>query len=193
MKRNIKISAFSVAVLISVYYFLGAHIFAAFAVSVLVHELGHVAGVLLCGGRIGDINLKTGGFFLTGTGVFTQIGVIISLIFGPLCGFALAAICAELPLCEDSFLCFEISRISFALSVYNLLPALQLDGGRILDCLLARCVDTEKRTVILDAAGIISGVAAALAGAALSDIILLGAGLWLLISQTGIVKNRRVM
>ncbi len=193
MKRNIKISALSLALLFSVYYFLGTYIFAAFVVSVLVHELGHVIGILLCGGKIENISLKAGGFYLTGTGVLTQTGVIISLFSGPLFGFVLAAVCAEMPLCDGNYFCFEISRISFVLSVYNLLPAVQLDGGRILDCLLAGFIDTKNRTAILNAAGIISGAAVVLVGAVLSDIILVGAGLWLLISQTGIVKNKRVM
>lgn len=189
MKRRKRVGALSAAVLISVYYFYGIRIFAAFIISIAAHEAGHIIGFLLSGGRIKDFRIEAGGFSISGTGINSNAGEILMLLAGPISGFALAGICV---LTESLFL-KTVSAVSLMLSVYNLMPALPLDGGRITERLLSSKYDRRKAEKILEISGIICGAVSVLTGAYFSQFVLMGGGLWLLIAQTGIVKNRRLL
>lgn len=193
MKHGTRISAICVAVLLSVYYFYGLEIIIAFIAAVCAHELGHMAGILLFGGRIKSISLEVGGFSMDGAGLVSRIGEIFALISGPALGIILAAACLYNNFGKYDYVFKAMGRISFWLSVYNLLPAMPLDGGRITERVLSERIGRDKTERILEVTGIISGVFTALTGAFSSKLILIGGGIWLLIAQTGIVKRRRVL
>ena len=84
--------------------------------------------------------------------------------------------------------------MSLALNIYNLIPALPLDGGRALLLLLS---GRENARRAIGLCGVVSGLITALAGLAMlrSPIgaALTLAGVWILIAQTGIVKSMRMM
>lgn len=193
MKRGVRISAICVAVLLSVYYFYGLEIIIAFIASVCVHELGHIAGIILFGGRIKSFSLEAGGFSMDGAGLVSRIGEIFALSFGPALGIILAAACVCINFSKYDYVFKAMGRISFWLSVYNLLPAMPLDGGRITERMLSVIISREKSEKILETSGVISGISTALMGAFSSKLIFVGGGICLLIAQTGIVKRRRVL
>lgn len=193
MKRGVRISAICVAVLLSVYYFFGLEIIISFIAAVCVHELGHITGIILFGGRIKSFGLEAGGFSMDGAGLVSRIGEIFALISGPALGIILAAACLYNNFGKYDYVFKIMGRISFWLSAYNLLPAMPLDGGRIAERVLSVRISRDKTERILEVTGIISGVFTALMGAFSSKLTLVGGGICLLIAQTGIVKSRRVL
>ena len=74
------------------------------------------------------------------------------------------------------------------------MPALPLDGGRVLFCAIPSRVKAEK---ILDVSGMQTGFALIIIGLYFlgkeSGAAFLISGMWVLIAQTGIVKNLRML
>ena len=90
----------------------------------------------------------------------------------------------------------ECAGYGAILTAYNLLPALPLDGGRAVFALLSKAMGFERAKNIIELSGFITGLGLAAAGLAMLGkelgAALLIAGIWLLIAQTGIVKNMRL-
>ena len=105
--------------------------------AVLVHELGHALALRLSGGRIRELRLEPGGFCIRYASRPDRRGEILCAAAGPAAGLLYAPAAA----------CFgpggELSAgVSLLLSVFNLLPAPPLDGGRIASALLSERVCT---------------------------------------------------
>lgn len=98
----------------------------ALSIAVLFHELGHWVAVRLCGGRLLNVSVGIGGMVME-CDVLDDGRQVLSLLCGPLFGF--------LPVLSGRFLP-ATALCSWILTVYNLLPILPLDGGRILQILL---------------------------------------------------------
>ncbi|MDO4815441.1 MAG: site-2 protease family protein [Bacillota bacterium] len=193
MKLGVRISAICVAVLLAVYYFYGFSTIIAFIASACVHEIGHIVGVVLFGGKIKSIHLEIGGFSMDGAGLASRMGEIVAILLGPMFGLGLAALCCNFSFGKYDYVFKLMGQISLWLSAYNLLPAMPLDGGRIAERLLSTRIRREKREKILEAFGVFSGVFAALSGIFSARYIFVGGGICLLIAQTGIVKRKRVL
>jgi Zn-dependent protease len=115
--------------------------------SVLLHELGHALVARRLGVHVSGIELS----FFGGAAKMVQMprsanheiaiaaaGPAVSLMLGGL-GFGLGAL-----LHVDLFL--QIGLINFVLAAFNLIPALPMDGGRILRALLTRRMDFVRAT-----------------------------------------------
>ena len=116
---------------------------AALLLAILVHELGHALAAKAFGCRVGDITLMFFGGYAT---IYNQPrdpwkDAALALA-GPVAGFVLwrvAAIAAAL--LPDDFLASFLSAVSvysLYLSLFNLIPAFPLDGGRVLRAVLTR-------------------------------------------------------
>ena len=135
--------------------------------SVLVHELGHALTARLYGVETKEITL----WFLGGVAQFTELprqrgAEAVVAAAGPVVSFALAGLFWWLwhGTLTSAALLFILSYLSITngfLAVFNLLPALPLDGGRIFRSLLALRLDYVRATRI--AAGL-SQVIAVLLG-----------------------------
>ena len=110
----------------------------AFFASLLLHELGHARQARREGMEIEGITLWLfggvaqfkGGFPSAGAEFRVAIaGPLVSLVLGVL--FVLLAVFAELPSVVDGVAAW-LGYINLTLLVFNLLPALPLDGGRVL-------------------------------------------------------------
>jgi Zn-dependent protease/predicted transcriptional regulator len=113
-------------------------------ISVLIHELGHAYVGQRYGAKVKEITL----WLLGGIAQFDEMpkqrgAEAVIAIAGPVTSFALAAlafaILRTVPL-ESAAAVFVLVYLMFAntaLAVFNLLPALPLDGGRVLRSLLA--------------------------------------------------------
>lgn len=122
-------------------------------VGVVLHELGHVLIARLYGVQAEEITL----WFLGGVAQFRDLprgrgAEAIVAVAGPVTSFAIAVLAGTaLGATESPFLRFLWSYLAIAnggLALFNLLPALPLDGGRILRSLIALATDRLSATRI---------------------------------------------
>ena len=153
------------------YFFDDAGLVSALAPAALAHELGHAAALRLGGARIRRVRIGVFGVELRYAGLLSTGGAVFAVAAGPAAGALYAAAAFLL---GGSF--WRLSgAVSVALTAFNLLPALPLDGGRLAEELaggpFARRL--SRATAVLMAVG---GVALF---AAYRTLSLLAMGLWL--------------
>ena len=110
--------------------------------SLLLHELGHALVARREGMEIEGITLWLFGGVAKFSGMFPSAGAEFRIaIAGPLVSlaigvaFVLVAVAASLPDAVDAVVSY-VGLVNLVLLVFNLLPALPLDGGRVLRSLL---------------------------------------------------------
>lgn len=132
----------------------------AFFVSLLAHELGHAATARREGMTIDGITLWLFGGVARFKGLFPSAAAELRIaLAGPAVSFAigigctLAAWAAPLPSAVDGVFAW-LGYVNLVLLVFNLLPALPLDGGRVLRALLwKRRGDFARATDVAAAVG----------------------------------------
>ncbi|MBA2665847.1 MAG: site-2 protease family protein [Trueperaceae bacterium] len=135
--------------------------------SVVVHELGHAMAARIYGVRTKMITL----WFLGGVaqledmprarGAEAVVAIVGPIVSGAL-SFAFAGVLRVFDLHGGAaFVIAYLALMNAGLAIFNLLPALPLDGGRVLRSLLAIPMDRERATVI---AGNVSRAVAILLG-----------------------------
>jgi len=129
--------------------------------SVLLHELGHVAAARLLRVRVLELELMpVGGAARLDNAWKLRPGQLVGVaLAGPAVNLLIALCCAALPGGVWSALAAQTARLNLTLLAFNLLPALPLDGGRVLCGLLARRMPPTAAA----RAGVRLGCAAALA------------------------------
>ena len=110
------------------YFFDRSGAAAALLPAVTAHELGHALLLRVHGAHLHRLRVTPVGLIIDYTGHLDRQGRLLSLAAGPLAGalYALAALRMGQAYAVLS------GQISLLLTVYNLLPILPLDGGRIL-------------------------------------------------------------
>ena len=137
-------------------YLLGFTVVVGLFLSVLIHEYGHALTARRYGVRTKRITLWLLGGVAQLENMPRQRGAeAVVAIAGPLVSVALAGLCylllravPGLPLAARFVLTY-LASINFVLAVFNLLPALPLDGGRVLRSLLALRTDPLRATQIV--------------------------------------------
>ena len=104
----------------------------------LVHEGCHMLSVLLFGGRIRSVRIGARGCVIE-CGELEGIAGILSILAGPAGSLSLLFLRRSLP---------KIAVCGLIQGLYNLMPVLPLDGGRILRILLNRWIP-DKADFIL--------------------------------------------
>lgn len=102
--------------------------FAAMLPPVILHELGHWICVRLCGGAVRSLRLDVTGFCMDVTPMSCTRDEVLCAAAGPLAG--LAWIPVALWIGGDWG--YESAAAALVVNIFNLLPALPLDGGKIL-------------------------------------------------------------
>jgi len=134
MKRiSYKISAGAILFFAAAYFFDDAGVVAAALPAVFVHELGHILALQAFGARINRVSVGVFGLEIDYAGFVSAPKTALALFAGPLFGglYALTAVYIK-----NRFLMMSCS-ISLMLTVFNLLPVMPLDGGRLVACALA--------------------------------------------------------
>ena len=142
------------ALLYALLYFLdGEGLFAAAAPAVLLHELGHVLALRLCGARIRALRLAVSGLELDYSGALTNRETLLCALSGPAAGLLYALSACAL----GGVFLRRSGALSLCLTAFNLLPVLPLDGGRALASLAgprAASVVGAAVSMLLCAAGV---------------------------------------
>lgn len=134
----------------------------------LVHELGHYAALRLFGVRPTLLRLElTGALLCYPAGALSYGREALVAAAGPLAGALLAAAAGALGL-------KVLAGLSALLTVFNLLPASTLDGGRLLRALLLDRLDRERAERFSRAVSIGTALCLLLGGLTLTLTIRLG-------------------
>lgn len=115
----------AVVLLSGLYFLLPLRWCARLALTVTVHELGHVAALILCGAQVCGLRMEGCGLVLRCTPPEGALRTVTAALAGPAAGAGLFCILRGLGYTA----CAELSLL---FSCVNLLPVLPLDGGRIL-------------------------------------------------------------
>jgi Zn-dependent protease/CBS domain-containing protein len=177
----------------------------AFFASILLHELGHAVQAGRDGMEIDGITLWLFGGVARFTGMFPSPGAEFRIaIAGPLVSAALGGGFVGLSLLGGlpesvSAVCAWLGFINLALLVFNLLPALPLDGGRMLRAGLWRWKG-DLRSATRLAAGGGRVISLALIGVGVALFVLQGtfSGLWFAVIgwfllQASAAESRAIM
>lgn len=161
-------------------------------VSVLIHELGHCVVGQRLGMKIKRITL----WILGGMAQFEKLpsqpgGEAVMAIAGPITSLALGGLfwltrgLVSAQLASAQFLLSYLMFMNVVLAVFNLLPALPLDGGRVLRSLLALRMPRIQATQIAASVSKMLAVLLGLLGFVSFNLILMLIALFIYMAVTG--------
>lgn len=111
--------------------------------AVFIHECGHIIFLELFGYEIKSVGFSAFGFEIDYVGCLEGAGGFMSVAAGPLFGLIYGA-CCQIPASDF----WHISGgMSIALSLFNLLPLVPLDGGRLLMLIAAKQWESISRGI----------------------------------------------
>lgn len=164
---------------------------------VIVHELGHILTLRLYGLRIRRVRADLRGLCIEYGGLCEPPGHAVSALAGPAAGLAYAFAASFFARRSGNEALTLSAGVSTLLSLFNLLPILPLDGGRVFSILVTQLLGGRRGEKLTKA------VSLTLASALLAGGIwmmwrgdgtaLALAALWLLASQPdkAVLVNRR--
>ena len=108
--------------------------------SVMLHEVGHIAAARLLRVRVVELELMPVGGAARLENVWQlRPGQLVGVaLAGPAVNFLIVLCCAACPAGRHAPLVAQTIRLNLSVMLFNLLPALPMDGGRIVCGLLAR-------------------------------------------------------
>lgn len=155
----------------------------ALLLAALCHELGHYLAVRCLGGQISQIKISVFGAEMTVAGHFSYGGDILAFLAGPAVNLLAAAALACLGRQAEVWYLFAGAQA--VLGLFNLLPILPLDGGRVLWSLVAW--RTEPYTADRTAKAVGCGLSALLLLAAGGLLLHMGGTIFLLLAPLGLL------
>jgi Zn-dependent protease len=163
-RKFITVSAGFILLFAALYFFDDTGLLAAFVPAVLAHEAGHALALTLKGAKITGLYFSLSGIRMDYRGRMDFGGELLAAVTGPLFGlvFAFAASFAGRKLGSNFLLCS--AGVSLVLTLFNLLPAKPLDGGRILSLILSRLFGYMTAETVLFLTTILTSVCLMLAG-----------------------------
>lgn len=151
--------------------------------SVLLHELGHALVARRLGVHVSGIELS----FFGGAAKMIDMPrradhEIAIAAAGPAVSLMLGGVGLGLGIAFQSLFVTQIGAINLAIAAFNLIPALPMDGGRILRALLTRKMDFVRATDVAVTVSRVAAVAFVLFGLYLPafQLIILAPLLWMM-------------
>ena len=187
--------------LVAAVFFLGdGWDIAAVLLPVAVHELGHLLALWLLGLPLRGLRVELRGLCIEYGGSPGALAQILAAAAGPLAGLAYALAASRIGgRLESDWICLT-AGVSLLLSLFNLLPAMPLDGGVILSNLGCAVLGERRGARLCEALGLLVGAALLGGGFYLmlhgKGVALLLAAVWLLLSQEdgrGLVKRHEMI
>ena len=146
---KIKISPISIIWLLALIYY-KTELFLQMMIAVIIHELGHLISARVLKIPIKSFTLMPLGARMESAREISYTEEMIFSFSGPALGFLAGAISLALSKAfgnEPSL--FSLALISFALSIFNLIPIGSLDGGRVLKCALFLLFKPSKASLLI--------------------------------------------
>lgn len=130
--------------------------------SIFLHELGHAWGCLVQGIPVRRIMLNGGGGFCVPDRPTTAREDELIVAMGPIVNltlWALASLAAPIFEYRDAgWILATIAHVNLYLAIFNLVPVMPLDGGRLLHLALLRVVPSPVAVRIAGAVGLVFSV-----------------------------------
>lgn len=159
----------------SLYYLGGGAAVTAFFSAALVHELGHLSALWLAGAQLRCIRVTPCGPVIEYRGELTRRQEMGVFAAGPLGGL-LFAVCAFM---MDTPFFRYTGAIALLATIFNLLPVMPMDGGRLLACLLEDSVPPRAAAVILRVCGNLCSVGVFITGVMAELPAAAAIGIWM--------------
>jgi stage IV sporulation protein FB len=141
---KIKISGAALLALAAAFFFDSGGILAAVIIAAAVHETGHITALKICQRQISELKLELWGLSMRCDTRMSYKSEIITAAAGPLMSMLLALTASLLGRKFDYQEAYIISGVSLIFCVFNALPALPLDGGKIIYAITAIVFDAER-------------------------------------------------
>jgi Zn-dependent protease len=161
--------------------------------SVLLHELGHAVVARRLGVRVSGIELH----FFGGAAKMIEMPrsanhEIAIAAAGPLVSLVLAGLGLGIGALAGSWFIAIIGWINLTIALFNLIPALPMDGGRILRATLTRRMDFVRATDVAVMVARVVAVGFAVYGlaAGMFQLVLLAPFLWLMGSNERLLARQ---
>ena len=173
---------------------------AAILAPVIVHELGHIVALRLYGLRVRRITADLRGLCIEYSGLCTPLGHAVSALAGPAAGLGYAFAASYYSRGGSNEVLTLSAGVSLLLSLFNLLPILPLDGGRVFSILASELFSGRRGDALTKGLSLTLAAALLAAGTYLmwrgEGTALTLAALWLLLAQpdkTALVKRRELL
>lgn len=159
----------------SLYFVGGGAALTAFVTAALVHELGHLAAIYLSGASLRRLRFSAAGPVIEYGGVKNQKQEAGIIAAGPVSGLLFAAGCAL----SGSRYFGYVGAIALLSSLFNLLPVVPMDGGRLAQLLLEEVMPPEKAEIVLRVVGSLCAAGVIATGVRLRLPAAAAAGIWM--------------
>ena len=161
----------------AVYFFGGGSALTALFTAALAHEAGHMTAIWLTGAHIRRIRLTAAGLAIDYGGLLTRRQEMGIAAAGPAAGLLFAGSC----FLTDMRYFVYAGAIAMLAAMFNLMPVLPLDGGRLAWYALSAALPERTAAVVLRVLGSICAAGVAATGIRMRSPAAAAAGIWLLV------------